>query len=290
MAEQEQIFEVGPQNFQTEVVDRSSRQPVLLLFWAAQVPEAAQAQQQLAALIPRYSGKVALGLVDVAVDQSLAQHLRVQGLPSVRVVNEGQIVGQLDGPQAETAYIDLLDGLTMSSAEVIAQQLGDLLAAGELDQARTLLQQAIEEEPNNPALRIELADVLLRQAAAGQAAALADARTVLDSIPADAPGRERPVERLAFLEELGELPDRATLEAALASDATALLPRFQLAQRLAGEGAYEEALGLALEILKTDREFREDGARLLMLRIFLLLGKGSELAGQYRRQMFNYLH
>jgi putative thioredoxin len=53
---------------------------------------------------------------------------------------------------------------------------------------------------------------------------------------------------------------------------------------------YEQALLLSLDILKTDREFREDIGRLTMIRIFDVLGKGDELAGKYRRKMFNFMH
>ena len=94
------FFQVSPDNFQTDVVERSQQVPVLLLFWADQVPPSAAARQQLEALMPQYQGKALMGLVDVAQDQTLAQHLRVQGLPSIRVVNGGQITEQLDGPQA----------------------------------------------------------------------------------------------------------------------------------------------------------------------------------------------
>ncbi|MEM6708679.1 MAG: tetratricopeptide repeat protein [Pseudomonadota bacterium] len=290
MAEASDIFEANPQNFQADVVERSQRQPVVLLFWAEQLPEAAEAQRTLTALVPRYGGKVSLALVDVARDQSLAQHLRVQGLPSVRVVDKGQIAGQLDGPQPESAYTQMLDDLTLSSAEVEQQHLDHLLDGGDFEQALALLQQALEEEPNNQAFRVELADVLLRQAASGHEAALVDARQVLATLPEDAPERERPVERLALLEELAETPDRVTLEARVAADATDLEQKYLLAVRLAGEGNYEAALELALEILTQDRKFRDDGGRLLMLRIFRLLPKGAELASRYRRRLFAFLH
>jgi putative thioredoxin len=47
---------------------------------------------------------------------------------------------------------------------------------------------------------------------------------------------------------------------------------------------------LCLDILRQDREFREDIGRLTMIRIFDLLGKGDELATRYRRKLFNTLH
>jgi thioredoxin-like negative regulator of GroEL len=45
-----------------------------------------------------------------------------------------------------------------------------------------------------------------------------------------------------------------------------------------------------MTILRRDRKFREDAGRTLMIRTFALLGKGSELAARYRRQMFNFMH
>ena len=81
-------FNVTPESFQSEVIERSESMPVLVLFWAEQVPPSVQSRQTLEALIGQYQGKAALALSDVAQDQSLAQHLRVQGLPSLRVVHK----------------------------------------------------------------------------------------------------------------------------------------------------------------------------------------------------------
>lgn len=290
MEQTELIFNVTTEGFQAEVVDRSSQTPVVLLFWAEQMAPAAQARAELANLVPRYQGKVLLGLVDVSQDQTLAQHLRVQGLPSVRVVSNGQITSQLDGPQTEATYVDLLDGLTLSSAEVLRTQLSVLLEQKDYDQALALLQAAINEEPNNQSFRVELADLLLRQAGDGNEQALTDARTVLAGIPAETPGRERPQGRLELLDEAAAFDSIAELEARIAADADDLEARYQLAIRLAALDGYEPALEQAMAILQKDRKFRDDIGRLTMIRIFDLLGKGSPLASSYRRRMFNFLH
>ena len=80
MDPQSLIFDANPQNFQTEVIDRSQQMPVVVLFWAQQVGPSAQARTTLETLVAGHPGKIALALVDVSVDQTLAQHLRVQGL------------------------------------------------------------------------------------------------------------------------------------------------------------------------------------------------------------------
>lgn len=281
----EQItFEVTPENFQSGVVERSRQAPVVLLFWAPEVMPSAEVRRDLENLARGYGGKVLVGLVDVSRDPSLAQHLRVQGLPSIRVVQDGQLVHQLDGPQPESALRALLDQLTMSSAELLREDLAALLEAGDLDRALQFLQQAIQEEPQNQGFRVELADLLARRGDVDEA------RKVVAGIPEATEERDRPLTRIEFLEEVAGLPDAAGLEARLAADAGDLEARYGLAVHAAVAGDYQRALDQALAILQADREFRDDLGRLTMIRVFKLMGKGSELASRYRRRMFNFMH
>ncbi len=278
------VFEVRAESFQTDVVERSTQQPVLLLFWADQVPPSVDARNQLQALVAQFQGKVALGLIDVAQDQTLAQHLRVQGLPSLRVVNAGQIAEQLDGPQDETVYRELLNRLTLSGADMLRAQLQSLLDNKDFAGAITILQNAVNEEPNNMAFRVELADVLVLQGS------LADATQTLATIPADTAERARPQTRLELAQLATELPAVGELEQQLAAQPDALDALYGLAIHAAVAGEFESALDRCMLILQTDREYRDDIGRVTMLQIFELLGKGSEIAKAYRRRLFAYLH
>lgn len=284
MTEASPVFDVSPQTFQADVIERSKQKPVLLLFWAEQVAPSAATRDTLAQLVGQFQGKVLLGLVDVARDQTLAQHLRVQGLPSIRVVQDGQLVEQLDGPQPEAALRALLEQLTLSPADMLRDQLALLLEEGRFDAALALLQQAVAEEPNNQAFRVELADVLVRQEA------LEDARTVLAAIPEDTEERDRPATRLEFAEEAAVMPDADSLGEQLQADPDNLEIHYQLAVVQAVAGNYEPALEHAMTLLQRDRSYRDDLGRMTMIRIFSLLGKGSELATAYRRKMFNFMH
>ena len=280
----ENVFAATPENFQPDVIDRSRDTPVLVLFWADQVPPSAEARQRLEAMVGGYGGKVVLALVDVAQDQTLAQHLRVQALPSIRVIDKGQIVQQLDGPQPDEAIRALLDQLTLSSGDLVRSQIEQLLEAGEFDRALAILRQAIGEEPGNTAFRVELADLLVRQGD------LDGARTALAGIPEDTEGRDRPQTRLELAEEAASLPSRDELAAAVAANPDDLEARYGLAIVEAATGDAQAALDHAMTILQTDRTFRDDIGRKTMIRIFTVLGKGNALANQYRRRMFNFMH
>jgi putative thioredoxin len=277
-------LDVTPDNFQTEVIERSQSVPVFVLFWADQVPPSVQTKALLEQLMARYQGKALLALSDVSVDQTLAQHLRVQGLPSIRVVFQGKIAEQIDGPADEAQLSALLDALTQSPADMLKDQLDQVIASGDWDTALAMLQEAVNQEPNNQGFRVELADILIRK---GE---LDDARTVLGTIPEDTPERDRPQCRLEFVEEAAGLPSLDELTAAVEANPDDLESKYQLCVRLATGGELTAALDTAMEILRTDREFREDIGRLTMLRIFSVMGKGDETVAKYRRKMFNFMH
>ena len=278
------VFPVDPESFQTDVIERSSEAPVIVLFWAEQMPETLAAQQFLDARVNALSGKVLLALVDVAADQSLAQHLRVQTLPSIRVVKDGQLLEQLDGPQTEEEMTALCDRLTLSSADVLQEQLSHLLETGDFETALAMLKNAIAEEPGNVAFRVELADVLIYQGD------LDEAKAVLASIPDDTANVTRPRARLSIAEEASSFDDLTILLEKHAKNSDDLQALYELSLRYASENRIEEALESALDILCADRKFRDDIGRLTMLRIFELLPAGDPMATSFRRRMFNFMH
>jgi len=282
--EESSIKSVGPDTFQTDVIEKSENLPVFVLFWAEQVEPSVQMRNLLASLIQQYQGKAELVLSDVSQDQSLAQTLRVQGLPSIRVIFKGKIVEQIDGPTEEAHLKGILETLTQSPSDVLKGQLSGFLEEKDWDSALALIKQAIEQEPNNQGFRVELADLLVRKGDTDEAG------KVLATIPDDAENVKRPKTRLEFLEESSAMPSADELHQTEITESNKLEIAYGRAVWLTMEEHYQEALDLCLEILSTDREFRDDIGRLTMVRIFDLMDKGDEMASVYRRKMFNLMH
>lgn len=213
----------------------------------------------------------------------LAQQLRVQGVPSIRVILDGQVADQLDGPQGDAALRQLIDSLTVSDGDRLKAHLEEHLAAGDWKRALAILEQALKAEPNNAAFKLEWADLLARKGD------LKGARTVLATIPEDTPERERPVARIELAEAAAELNLRKAL-ARVAADGSDLGARHEAAIAHAVAGDHAEALDHCMEILRQDRNFGDDAGRTTMIKIMATMGKGSELAKRYRRRMFAFLH
>jgi putative thioredoxin len=208
----------------------------------------------------------------------------VRGLPTVKVIFQGQMVQDLEGPQEETTLREIIDQLTMSPVERIKEQIQMLLAEGNRAAAIQLLQQVIEQEPTNHALQVELADLLIMDNRSDEA------RQILATLPTDVEGIAKPKKRLDFIDQAEALPTLGELEAASVDAPNDLTLKYQLAIRLVVDDQIEAALGLLLQMLQIDKTFEDELARRTMIDVFDLLGKGDSLATAYRRKMFAFLH
>lgn len=284
MSEARHVFDVSVQNFNAEVAERSQKTPVLLEFYAEGAEQSRETATLLARLATEYDGKFLLGRVDIQRNPELVQQLQVRTLPTVKVIFQGQIVQNLEGPLPEPQLREFLDQLTLSPVERVRAQVDELLAQGNRPAAIALLQQLIAEEPGNHGASVELADLMIMEGDMDQA------QLILKDLPDDAEGITKPRNRIAFIEEASSLGAVSDLTQAVAADAENLTLRYQLAVAQVADDQTEAALENLLVMLQQDREFEDELARKTMIRIFELLGKGDETATRYRRKMFTFLH
>ena len=278
------IIEVSVQNFQTEVVEKSQQIPVFLEFYA----DGAEPSEQLAPILNKlateFSEKIILARVDVQQNQQIVQQLAVRTLPTVKVIFQGQMAQDLEGPQEEATLREMIEQLTMSSVERIREQIKVYLAQGHRAEAIELLQQVISEEPHNHALQTELSDLLIMENR------IDEAKLILASLPTDAEGISKPQNRVAFIELANELPPLADLLTAREANEDDLQLQYDTAVRLIADDQIEAALEGLLVMLKKDKSFDDELARKTMIKVFELLGKGDAMATAYRRKMFTFLH
>jgi putative thioredoxin len=278
------IIEVSVQNFQTEVVEKSQQIPVFLEFYA----DGAEPSEQLAPILNKlateFSEKIILARVDVQQNQQIVQQLAVRTLPTIKVIFQGQMAQDLEGPQEEDTLREMIEQLTMSSVERIREQIKVYLAQGHRAEAIELLQQVISEEPHNHALQTELSDLLIMENR------IDEAKLILASLPTDAEGISKPQNRVAFIELANELPPLAELLTAREANEDDLQLQYDTAVRLIADDQIEAALEGLLVMLKKDKSFDDELARKTMIKVFELLGKGDAMATAYRRKMFTFLH
>lgn len=278
------IVHVSVDDFQAEVVEKSKQVPVLLEFYADDAEPSKELTPVLMRLAESFQGKFILARVNVAENQPLVQQLGVRTLPTLKLIVNGQVSRELEGPQEEAKLRELLAQVTRSPVERIQEQIKLLVSEGNREQAITLLQQVITEEPHNYGLHTELCDLLI------MVGRMDEARQILEALPEDADGIGKPTYRLEFLELAADLDSMEVLSEKVTTEPRNIKTRFDLAILQIADDAIEAALENLLTILQQDRHFGDDIARLTMIKVFELLGKGDPLATQYRRKMFNFMH
>lgn len=287
MNKQNAVVDVTEANIQ-EVLQQSVDQPVLLFIGMGNDP-ACQAQLEiLDRLASAYQGKLTVASVAAEAEHMLAQQLvsqlQVRALPGQVILHQGRPVKVFSGPQSEDTLREVLDPLTMSQAELIGQQVSALMAEGQAEDALTLLQEILRDEPDNHGLQVLQVNLLLELGRIDQA------RQLMAALPEDAPGIAQPRAKLSFYEMVADAPARNVLEARLAENDSDHEARYQLAIRMVIADENEQALEQLLTIVRRDRTFRDDGARLLMLQVFDQLGQGNPIAKRYRGKLFGLMH
>ena len=278
------IIDVSAGNFQTDVVEKSMQMPVLLEFYAESAEPSRQLSIVLRQLAGEYQGKFLLARVDVQSNAQLVQQLGIRTLPSIKVISQGKMVQELEGPQDAQALRSLLDQLTISPMDRIREQINSLLADGQRSRAIEMLQQLVSREPQNYGLQVELCDLLIMEDRGDEA------KQMLSLIPGDTAGIEKPESRLEFNSLVADLPSIVELQSGVEENGDDLQLQLHLAYRLIVDDQMEAALDLLLSMLQFDRDWEEQKARTTMIKVFNLLGKGNELATRYRRKMFTFLH
>ncbi|NJL47366.1 MAG: tetratricopeptide repeat protein [Leptolyngbyaceae cyanobacterium SM2_5_2] len=263
-------------NFETEVLVQSFEQPVLVDFYATWCGPCQILKPMLDKLAQEYD--ITVAKVDIDQNPDLAKAFRVEGVPDVRIVSQGQaregFVGVLPEPQIRELLAEL--GLT-STLEQALDTWATVQASGDQAAMQTALTELLIQYPESPQILLAAAKFYLGQ---GEAAI---ARQYLDLIQSADRSIHQQVEGwqelLALQESLTMLSEDSALEASYQQGVQAVLAE-----------DYATALETFLTLVQKDRRFRNDGARKAMLTVFKLLGDEHGLTAPYRKRLMQALY
>src|SRR5690606_13889367 len=178
------VVDVTDATFNTEVVERSMRVPVLLDLWATWCGPCKQLSPILEKLAAEAAGKWVLAKVDVDANPQIAQALRVQSIPTVLAIFQGQPVTGFQGALPEAQVRQWLDQLMQALAQYLPKDAGqpqeqgaqakqpsdpDIVAAeqaverGDLNAAIAAYERVLARSPSDADAKMGLAGVKLYQ-------------------------------------------------------------------------------------------------------------------------------
>ncbi|WP_417783275.1 tetratricopeptide repeat protein [Terasakiella pusilla] len=281
------IKDTTTETFMEDVVEASNEVPVLVDFWGPGCKPCETLKPILENLVRTMGGAIKLVKINAQEAYQIARQLQVQSVPTVFCFKNGQPVDAFQGalPESELRkFINKQLGDAGSPIDQALAQAKELLDAGDAANAQGLYMQILEHDRSNPEA---CAGVMRSHVALGN---IDGAKEIADNLPQELKSNEHIASAIAMIELAGQGDlDTSELEAKLAADPNDHQARFDLGMALYGAGKSEEGLMQLLEIVKKDRTWNDDAARLQMLKIFEAIGLTDPVVIQVRKKLTTVL-
>ena len=287
---QPQIFDVDEQNFEELVLQGSQERVIVVDFWAPWCGPCKTLGPILEDVVTSLGPGVALAKINVDENQQLAMAFRVQGIPAVKIVKNGQLAqeftGALPREQIEAILRPLVSDAPIPEAETATDQADDLAATGDLDGAAHQYEQMLEENPTDGPALLGLAKIHLQQGH------LETVQELVDLVEADTPEHPQAqalLTQIEFAHQCQQAGGRAACAQQVLSQPDDQEARHLLACCAASEGDYETALQEWLHIVGK-RSNGDQAAKDAMVAVFHLLGRDNPLVADYQRKLYQALY
>lgn len=278
------VFDATEANFQTDVLDASFQQPILVDLWATWCEPCKALGPLLEKVVADHHGAVRLAKIDCDKEQALAASFGVRSIPTVVLIREGQLVDAFTGALPESGIREFLARHVQPNAPAEDAPATEV-APETSEQAIARIQQEIAAHPDRPELKLDLA---LAQMRVGNADA---AQAELDALPANLESDDR-ARRLRNQLEFSRLakgaPPAPELIARIERDPADYAARDLLGVRLLMQGDSIGGLEQFLTVLKADRAWNDGQAKKRLIAAFNVLDD-ADLVGAYRRKMSSLL-
>ena len=286
-----EIVNVNAENIMQEVIEASSEKAVIVQFWAPWCGPCKQLAPVLEKVCAKFKN-IKLTKINIDENQEIAAQMRVQSVPTVFGFLNGQPVDGFAGAQPESAvtqFVEKLSEAAPGQADISGLLQSGTIALGENEPEKAMqaFQQALSLTPESPEA---IAGFIRCLIALGEHE---EAKAVLDQLDEDMqkkPIIKDVLAALAVAKKGAEVDsDKSDLEKKVQSNPKDLQARQDLAIALFASDQQTEAMLQLLESIKIDPSWNENMAQTQLLEFFTALGHTHPDVIKARRKLSSYL-
>ena len=278
-------------NFMQEVVQASLQVPVMVYFWAPWCGTCKPFTPLLEKTVTAAGGSILLRKINIDENKQLATQFRIQSVPTVYVLFQGQPVDAFNGVLPESQLKQFIARFAGESSQETAlaefiTQADTALEENNLDVAMQLYEAVLQHEP-------EHADAWAGKIRCFVLANMLDeAAELADTIPAKIANNAKISSAKAALtlaQQAQSSGDLSALEKAVSANPLDHQARYDLATAYFAAGRQEDAIEALLAILAKNLEWNEQAARTQLITYFEALGATHPLTLKGRRRLSSLL-
>lgn len=285
MSEQEVfIFEISKNSFNTSVLLNSHKIPVVAEFMGVWSEPCIRMSDTLSELAQEFAGQFIFAQIDVDEQPELREEYGIENIPTLKVFKDGEVVRTEEGMLQKDELQALLKsyGIYRQSDE-LREQARQKHMAGDTIEAIGLLTQAIQQDPANTRVAMDMVQVFL------DIDELEQARALFNKLPdrdKESDTGKILVGQLTFRDLAANTAGKQNLLDRIAANPEDHDAHFDLAICLVAEHDYLQAMENLFEIFTKDPEYKDGAAREMIIALSDMLAPNEpELAQQFRRRL-----
>jgi len=262
-------------NFQKDVIEKSYDKPVLVDFWAEWCAPCRMLGPILEKLAEENLENWELVKVDTDKNQQIAMKYGVRGIPNVKLFRNGEVINEFTGALPESAIEEWLKKSIPGKFADQIEHAKILLKGGNVTDARIILEDVRQGDVNNSDVKVLLAKILLFE-------------NVKEAL--------RLVQNVGGIIENLELAEAINTFADLLNRSQNSFPESDVKEKFLSaiedirKKDFDSALSILIEIIRTDRNYDDEGARKACIAIFKYLGEDHEMTLKHRRDFGSALY
>jgi len=289
MANEAFVFEVGESGFDRYVIENSHKLPVLVEFMGVWSEPCNSIADVLGSLAKEFAEQFVFAKIDIDEQAGLRDQYAIKNVPTLLVFRDGKVEFTQEGVMQEDELRVLLKGLgVFRESDELRQQARDKHMAGDTPEAIMLLTQAIQRDPKNTQVALDMVQIFL------DVGELEQARGLFDKLPdgdkQSSVGKSL-TGQLTFAELAAKTDGFETLSLRLEQDANDHDARFDLAVCLIAQHDYMGASDHIFTLLESMPDYKEGAAKEMIITISNMLAPNEpEISKKIRQKLGSLLH